>query len=93
MSKDYDIVFESREEAVYDKERLLVPKEDLSDRLNFLRKYKNTQFGKFWDFQEENNIHSVRDRDRDFNEGLSLVDMLEKQQQTDTVEANSHWAR
>lgn len=93
MSKDYDIVFESREEAIYDKERLLVPKEDLSDRLEFLRHYKNTQFGKFWDFQEENNIHSVRDRDREFNSGLSLVDMLEQQQQTDNVEANSNWAR
>ena len=30
MSKDYDIVFESREDAVYDKERLLVPKTGLS---------------------------------------------------------------
>jgi NADH-quinone oxidoreductase subunit I len=93
MSKDYDIVFESREEAIYDKERLLVPKEDLKDRTGFLRTYKNTQFGQFWDFQEENNIHSVRDRDREYNTGLSLVDMLERQQQTDQEEAHSHWAR
>ena len=76
MSKDYDIVFESREEAVYDKERLLVPKEDLEERLEFLRKYKNRQFGQFWDFQQDNNIHSVRDRDREWNTGLSLVDMM-----------------
>lgn len=93
MSKDYDIVFESREEAVYDKERLLVPKEDLKDRLDFLHKYKNTQFGQWWDFQEENNIHSVRDRDREFNTGLSLVDMLESQQKTDRQKAHSNWAR
>ncbi|HEX6982281.1 MAG TPA: NADH-quinone oxidoreductase subunit I [Balneolaceae bacterium] len=93
MSKDYDIVFESREEAIYDKQRLLVPKEDLEDRLEFLRNYKNRQFGQFWDFQEENNIHSVRDRDREFNSGLSLVEMLEQQQQNDSVKAGHKWAR
>lgn len=93
MSKDYDIVFESREEAIYGKDRLLVPKEDLKERLDFLRNYKNQQFGQFWDFQEENNIHSVRDRDRDFNTGLSLVDMLESQEKSDNAEASSSWAR
>lgn len=93
MSKDYDIVFESREEAVYDKQRLLVPKEDLKERLDFLRKYKNQQFGQFWDFQEENNIHSVRDRDREFNTGLSLVEMLERQKKNDSVQADSEWVR
>jgi len=93
MSKDYDIVFESREEAIYDKERLLVPKEDLEDRLHFLREYRNRQFGQFWDFQEENNIHSVRDRDRDWNAGLSLVDMIERQGERKQVEASSTWDR
>lgn len=93
MSKDYDIVFESREEAIYDKQRLLVPKEDLSERLDFLRTYRNRQFGKFWDFQEENNIHSVRDRDREFNAGLSLVEMLEQQRENDRAEATSDWVR
>jgi len=93
MSKDYDIVFESREEAIYDKERLLVPKEDLTDRLEFLKDYRNNQFGQFWDFQEENNIHSVRDRDREFHSGLSLVDMIEQQEHNDNVEADSNWAR
>lgn len=93
MSKDYDIVFESREEAIYDKERLMVPKEDLSERLEFLREYKNRQFGQFWDFQEENNIHSVRDRDREWNTGLSLVEMLEQQEENDQAEAESGWNR
>lgn len=93
MSKDYDIVFESREEAVYDKERLLVPKEDLQDRLDFLHEYRNNQFGQFWNFQEENNIHSVRDRDEEFHSGLSLVDMLERQEVDDKSEAASHWRR
>ncbi len=92
MSKDYDIVFESREEAIYDKERLLVPKEDLKERLDYLKNYRNQQFGQFWDFQEENNIHSVRDRDRDWNTGLSLVDMLEQQKKNDAEEATSTWS-
>ena len=92
MSKDYDIVFESREDAIYDKERLLVPKEDLKERLDYLKEYRNGQFGSFWDFQEENNIHSVRDRDRDWNTGLSLVDMLEQQKKNDQTKAASRWS-
>jgi NADH-quinone oxidoreductase subunit I len=92
MSKDYDIVFESREDAVYDKSRLLVPKEDLAERLDYLRNYRNNQFGQFWDFQEENNIHSVRDRDHDWNTGLSLVDMLEQQKKNDASKASTNWA-
>lgn len=93
MSKDYDIVFESREEAVYDKERLLVPKEDLEERLEFLRKYKNRQFGQFWNFQQDNNIHSVRDRDQEWNTGLSLVDMIEQQEEAEDTKASSPWDR
>ncbi|MGM0589134.1 MAG: NuoI/complex I 23 kDa subunit family protein [Bacteroidota bacterium] len=93
MSKDYDIVFESREEAIYGKDRLLIPKEDLKERLDFLREYRNRQFGQFWDFQEENNIHSVRDRDREFNTGLSLVDMIERQEERAEVAADSDWDR
>src|SRR5690606_26294090 len=77
MSQDYDIVFESREDAVYGKDRLLVPKEELTTRLDYLREYKNKQFGQFWDFQEENNIHSVRNRDKRLKTSLSLVEMLE----------------
>ncbi|TNE72233.1 NADH-quinone oxidoreductase subunit I [bacterium] len=77
MSKDYDLVFKSREEAIYGKDRLLVDKENLKERLDFLREYRNGQFGKFWDFQEENNIHSVRNRDTKWETGLSLVALLE----------------
>lgn len=40
MSKDYDIVFTSQEEAILGKEELLVPVEKLQDRLEFLRQYK-----------------------------------------------------
>ncbi len=79
MSKDYDLVFETREEAVYDKSKLLVSKEELKDRLEYLREYKNRQFGQFWNFDEENNIHSVRNRDKRWETSLSLVEMIEEQ--------------
>lgn len=77
MSKDYDITFKSREEAVFGKDKLLIPKEDLKERLDYLREYKNKQFGQFWDYPEENNIHSVRNRDKRWETSLSLVEMLE----------------
>lgn len=77
MSKDYDITFKSREEAVFGKDRLLIPKEDLKERLDYLREYKNKQFGQFWDYPEENNIHSVRNRDKRWETSISLVEMLE----------------
>ena len=40
MSKDYEIVFQSQETAIMDKQRLLKPKEELHDRIEFLRFYK-----------------------------------------------------
>jgi NADH-quinone oxidoreductase subunit I len=40
MSKDYELVFSNRKDAIYGKDKLLVPVEDLKDRLNFLRKFK-----------------------------------------------------
>ncbi len=79
MSKDYDLVYATREEAVYDKSKLLVSKEELKDRLEYLREYKNRQFGQFWNFDEENNIHSVRNRDKRWETSLSLVEMIEEQ--------------
>lgn len=87
MSKDYDLVFKSRGEAIYDKEKLLKPKEELKDRLEFLRDYRNRQFGQFWNFPEENNIHSVRNRDSKWDSSLSLVEMLEAQRNEDTPSA------
>ena len=40
MSKDYEMAFTNREEAIYGKDKLLVPVEQLQDRIDFLRKYK-----------------------------------------------------
>lgn len=80
MSKDFDLVYESREDAIYSKERLLTDKHDLKERLDYLKEYRNGQFGQMWDFQEENNIHSVRNRDEKWDTGLSLVKLLESKQ-------------
>jgi NADH-quinone oxidoreductase subunit I len=40
MSKDYELAFTNREDAIYGKDKLLVPVSQLRDRINFLRKYK-----------------------------------------------------
>lgn len=43
MSKEYDIVFENRESAVFNKEKLMTPASALADRLTFLHEYKNPE--------------------------------------------------
>ncbi|MDP3445136.1 MAG: NADH-quinone oxidoreductase subunit NuoI [Ignavibacteria bacterium] len=40
MSKDYELVFSNRKDAIYGKDKLLIPVDELKDRLNFLRKFK-----------------------------------------------------
>jgi NADH-quinone oxidoreductase subunit I len=40
MSKDYELAFSSREEAIYGKDKLLTPIHQVQDRINFLRQYK-----------------------------------------------------
>lgn len=40
MSDEYELVFSSQEEAVFGKEKLLVPKKKLEKRLEFLKKYR-----------------------------------------------------
>ena len=40
MSKDYELVFTNREDAIYGKDKLLIPVDKLQDRLEFLRKFK-----------------------------------------------------
>jgi len=63
MSKEFDLTFHSREEAVFGMDRLLMPKDLLADRLNYLHNERFPQFGKQYDFQHQNNTHSVRSRD------------------------------
>ena len=40
MSKDYELAFTDRKDAIYGKDKLLVPVIQLQDRINFLRAYK-----------------------------------------------------
>ena len=40
MSKEYELVFTNRSDAIYGKDKLLIPVDKLKDRLEFLRKYK-----------------------------------------------------
>ncbi len=40
MSKDYELVFTNRDDAIYGKDKLLIPVENLKDRLEFLRSFK-----------------------------------------------------
>ena len=63
MSKEYDMTFQHRDEAHFGLDRLLTPKEELTDRLDFLEARRNGQFGaEQWAYQEENNIHTLRNR-------------------------------
>ncbi len=40
MSRDYELVFDNVEDAVFGKEKLLVPVSQLRERLEYLRRYK-----------------------------------------------------
>ncbi len=62
MSKEYDLTFQGRDEAIFGLDRLLVPMERLRDRLNWLEESRNPQFGTYWDYPEENNVHTLRNR-------------------------------
>ncbi len=62
MSKEYDLTFQSRDEAIFGMERLLIPAERLRDRLDYLEAQRNRQHGQHWEFQSVNNTHSLRNR-------------------------------
>lgn len=40
MSKDYELVFKDRDSAIFGKDKLLVPVDQLQDRIQFLRNFK-----------------------------------------------------
>ena len=62
MSGDYDFNFRSREEAIFEKDRLLIDAEVLAPRLDFLKKKRNQDFGEVHNYKTGNNHHSVRNR-------------------------------
>lgn len=70
MSPEWDFVFQNRQEAIYDKSRLLVPVEQLRDRLAYLHRYKDKAYPLGYDYPPENNRHSIRDRWRQWTRWL-----------------------
>jgi len=40
MSKDYELTFTAQEDAIFGKDKLLLPAEELKERLNFLREHR-----------------------------------------------------
>lgn len=63
MSPEYDMNFQDREDAVFGKDRLIVDKQQLQPRLDFLEARRNKNFGEVYDFEEKNNIHTLRNRE------------------------------
>ncbi len=64
MSPDYDFNFQSRGEAIYGKDKLMIEKSELKPRLDWLEAKRNQNFGEVYNFDPANNIHSVRDKDK-----------------------------
>lgn len=62
MSTEYDYIFKDRKDAIMSKDRLIVDKSRLKARLDFLAARRNTQFGKHYHFQEDNNTHTYRNK-------------------------------
>ena len=62
MSKEYDLTFQHRDEAHFGLDKLLKPKALVADRLDFLARQRNGQYGQHWDFKPSNNIHTLRNR-------------------------------
>ena len=63
MSPEYDLNFRNREDAIYAKDRLVVDKEQLKPRLDFLAEKRNPNFGDdVYQFDPKNNIHTLRNR-------------------------------
>lgn len=63
ISQDYDFNFRTRDEAIFGKDKLLIEKDQLAGRLDFLAKMRNPDFGDTHSFKHKNNTHSVRNRD------------------------------
>jgi len=63
MSKEYDLTFQDRNEAIFGMDRLLVPVSRLRERLDYLETYKDPQEEEEpWEHPAGNNLHSLKDR-------------------------------
>ncbi len=90
MSKEYDMTFQSRDEAIFGLERLLQPKE----QLEYLDQYKDPQFGQQWDFQHDNNLHSVKDQhflDWLAQEGMDELKSTHLRDEPKATSGEQHW--
>ncbi|MDX1908077.1 MAG: NADH-quinone oxidoreductase subunit I [Bacteroidia bacterium] len=63
MSQEYDYNFRERSEAIMGKDKLVVDKEAVKSRLEFLEKRRNPNFGTVFNFDPRNNTHTLRNRD------------------------------
>ena len=63
MSPWYDFNFQNREEAIHGKDRLIFDKSEVKDRLDFLEERRNKNYGEVYNFEKDNNIHTLRDRE------------------------------
>jgi NADH-quinone oxidoreductase subunit I len=62
MSPEYDMNFNTREDAIFEKDRLVIDKSQLKDRLDWLEEKRNKNYGEVYDFDKGNNIHTLRNR-------------------------------
>ena len=95
MSKEYDLTFQGRDEAIFGLDRLLVPVERLVDRLEYLDEYKNRQEEETpWEHAEDNNLHSLKDRhhvDALLAGGMTQLQNTHLREEAPIAEANQ-WA-
>lgn len=63
MSPEYDLNFTNREEAIYAKDRLVFDKNELKPRLDWLEARRNQNYGDVYNFEKDNNIHTLRNRE------------------------------
>jgi len=95
MSKEYDMTFQSRDEAIFDLTRLLKPKEQMEDRLEYLNQYKDPQFGQQWSFQADNNLHSLKDQhflDWLADEGMDGLETTHLREDARVTDEDKDWA-
>jgi NADH-quinone oxidoreductase subunit I len=62
MSEEYDINFSNRNQAKFDKQKLLVDTSKLKKRLDWLKKFRNPNYGEVYNFNKANNRHSIKDQ-------------------------------
>ena len=97
MSKEYDMTFQGRDEAVFGMDRLLIPKERLTERLDYLDEYKNPQEEEEpWEHPESNNLHSLKDRHQMaalLDEGVDALQNTHLRSETPVAQGNTWQGR